>query len=739
MKIGMKILLAAVAATAALLNLGALELQSARFGADTRWADVTEAFRKFRVNDDFYAGWIDGNRMAGKDPAPGVAKILEVQYKDNDGAVKTARLAERTFDGIVADAVVSDEFTLNKVYFGDQGKYVDVTDKMRDVVKSNQPVKLDFSTLGLSGNQDPLPGKQKQVLFFYSVDNRPFCKVFREKDEFKGSMIAPLFDPIPYAADVKSPFAGMELDRPVWQWAVDMRIVNKENNQPSRAWLYIPEKTEKVRGLVIGQFNMLELPILEHPKFREYLRKLDYGCVWIAPSPYGSRFDFTDPKQAEAMEWLFKDLAKASGHAELADVPFVGLGHSAMAAFPWELALWKPERAVCGISYDGGTPGVEYNYNFHDELMTAERLKRLAGIPLLIRDGEYSGGRANRRPLVLNEHVPNLLVTLIADPGSGHFDINDRIVDYLGRYLEKADKARNFGPGKLKKVDYASGWNVDYWRVNNPPAAAPAPVGEFKGITGKYGEEKMWVFDEEFARFHEKYLEYQRGNKVELLGYVQDGKVLPDRKDHPQIHPRFAPEKDGLSFRLDGTFLDKVTEGRAAGWSGLPAGSPIAHGGDPERIEFTPICGPVVATGHGTLAVRFYRFGFTSSRRTGEIYMKAVYPGDDVYRRSVLQSVMMVPRSNDKGIAQKIDFPPIPDQKEGVKSLKLNARANTGMPVEYYVEYGPAWLKDGELVFTPVPPGSKYPVEVSVVAWQYGVKDQIRSAVPVTRKFRIVK
>ncbi len=721
--------------------VSALEVIEAKFGADTRWADVTEQYRKHKVNDDFYIGWIDGNKMAGKDPAPGVAKKLIVKYKDNDGQVRTRELEERTINGIIANQAVTEGFTLGKVYFGDQGKFADVTARLKTVIDENREVKLDFPTLGLDGSQDPLPGKRKMVVFFYSLDGKTYCRQFWEGDAFKGSMIAPLYDPIPASKDAVSPFTGMELDKAVWQWAVPMRAISSENNLPAMAYLYIPAKTAKLRGLVIGMFNMLELPMMEHPAFRETLQKLDYGCVWLAPAPFGSTFDFTKLEQTQVMDALFADLAKTSGYQEISDIPFIGIGHSAMAAFPWQMAMWKPERAICGISYDGSTPGVDYHYNFNDPLMNAETVSRLKGIPMLIRDGEYSGGRNNRRPQVLAQHVPGLLVTLVADPGSGHFDINDNIIDYIGFYMEKADKARNFGPGNLKAVDYNSGWNVDYWRVNNPPSAKAAPVAEFKAKTNKYGEEKLWVFDEEFARFHEKYQARDRGKKVQLLGYVQNGQILEDRKTHAQIHPAFKPETDGLSVKLKGTFIDTVTEGRAVGWSGQKAGTPVAHGSDVENINIYPICGPVVRIDHETMAVRFYRFGFTSSRRTGEIYMMAVYPGDETYRRSVLQSVMMVPRSRDKGIAQRLDFPVIPDQKAGTASYKLNARANTGMPVEYYVEYGPAYIKDGELIFTEIPAGAKYPVEVSVVAWQYGrEKDPaIQSAAPVNRKFKLVK
>ena len=110
--------------------------------------------------------------------------------------------------------------------------------------------------------------------------------------------------------------------------------------------------------------------------------------------------------------------------------------------------------------------------------------------------------------------------------------------------------------------------------------------------------------------------------------------------------------------RLEGVFLDRVPQGRAERWSGKKAGEAIAHGSDAERILIFPICGPVVRIDNETMAVRFNRFGFTSSRHPGEIYMIAVYPGDDTYRRIVQQSVMMIPHRNTKGVAQRIEEKP---------------------------------------------------------------------------------
>lgn len=726
------------------LGVSALEIVDVKFGADARWVNMTEAFKKMKVNDDLYFGYIDGLRLSGKDPAPGVNKTIIIKYKDNDGSVKERSLPERSFSGICANVPPAmEKFTFGRVFWGDQGKFIEVTDNVRSLVDSNTEFTVNSDTFKCA---DPCPGKEKYLIIFYSLDKEQLCENFKERSKFKGSMISGIYSPIPLAAEIKSPFKGMELDTAVWQWSIPMAgTCNPENNLQSTAFLYIPPKTKKLRGVVAGQYNMLERPIMEHPKFREYLQKLDYGCIWIAPTPFGKpnngQFNFRNPEHAAAVDRMFKDLAEVSGYKELADIPFVGLGHSAMADFPYQIAAWKPERAIAGISFDGTAPGVNYNYEFgKDQILNDEALTRLEYIPFLFRSGGVGGG-TNLRALVVRKLHPALAITVIMDPGSSHFDINDNIIDYMGKYLIKADKARGVGSMPLKKVDVNTGWYVDYWRYNGQPQVKAAPAGKFQAKKGPRGDEANWVIDEEHATFHEAHEALYRGKQVQLLAYVQEGKIIPDRKDHFQIHPKFIPEKDGLSFKIKAAFLDVVSEGRAPGWVGKKAGEKIEHGSDPQNIHIYTDCGPVVRLDDETMAVRFDRFGFTSSRRSGGFSMIAVHSGDDVYRRCVLQSEMYVPVFNKQGIRQYIDFPAIPDVKAGTKSLTLNAKCNTGMPVEYFVVHGPAYIKDNELIFTEVPAGAKYPVEVEVTAWQYGTGNEprLQSARPVTQKFNITK
>lgn len=720
--------------------LAALEIIKAEVGCENSWLDATETFKKAKVSDDFYCGWFNAATMAGKDPARGKLKQIVVTYRDNDGTVQKRILEEKTFAAVAANTPgPTEKFTLGRAFWGDRKNYVEVTGTLAGIIRSGKSVSLTNGTLGVA---DPLPGKTKYLIVLYSIGGGQYVDSFKERSKFKGSMIDGSFDPIPLAKEIRSPFRGMELDKAVWQWSIDIPgAISHETGELSKAFLYIPPETKQLRGVVIGQFNMLERPIMEHPKFREYMRKLHYGCIWIAPTyfsgkPWNGNLDPRNPKHTKPLDAMFQKLADVSGYKELATIPFVGIGHSAMADFPYQLAAWKPERTIAGISYDGSSPGLSHDRRFGvNPTVTLDDLKRMEGIPFLQRTGGF-GKTGNDRPLIVRSRMPGIVLTEISDPGSTHFDINDNIIEYMGRYLLKADKARGVGTLPLKKVSVSDGWYIDFWQGDNPPRVSAAPVGKFKpAASGRWGAECNWVFDAEHAKFHEAHEALYRGKIRQELAYIQNGKILPRRGDHFQVHPKFIPEKDGLRFKLKGGFADVLSEKNGK------VGSGLVHGNDPENVRIYPSSGPALRIDDETVAVRFDRFGFNKSRRSHTFSFNAIHPGDSKFRRSVLQSEMGVPSSNVWGIRQFITFPELKDVKEGTERVSLKAVCNTGMPVEYFVDHGPAWIKDGELILTKIPAGAKYPVEVKVTAWQYGSSGnpKLRTAKPVVRTFHIIK
>ncbi len=72
---------------------GRLVIESARYGGDRRWVDVTQALRA-QVRGDRIRAEVR-NELFGTDPAPGARKVLEVTYRIGNGRSNTVRISER--------------------------------------------------------------------------------------------------------------------------------------------------------------------------------------------------------------------------------------------------------------------------------------------------------------------------------------------------------------------------------------------------------------------------------------------------------------------------------------------------------------------------------------------------------------------------------------------------------------------------------------------------------------------
>ena len=131
-----------------------------------------------------------------------------------------------------------------------------------------------------------------------------------------------------------------------WQWSVPIG--------KGRAFLWIPPHCQDVRAVVVGQNNMIEQGILEHPAFRKTLAGGNPAEVFIAP-PFDFLFRF-DKDAGDRFNDLMQRLAAVSGYSELDFAPVVPLGHSACASFPWNFAAWNPGRTLAVLSVHGDAP-----------------------------------------------------------------------------------------------------------------------------------------------------------------------------------------------------------------------------------------------------------------------------------------------------------------------------------------------------------------------------------------------
>lgn len=512
-----------------------------------------------------------------------------------------------------------------------------------------------------------------------------------------------------------------------WQWSVEIKeLISEETNAHPSAYLWIPENCKQVRAVIIGQHNMTEETIFEHPEFRKNMGKLGIAEIWITPG-IDQRWDVTKGTQ-QIFETMMKNLSEVSGYTELEFAPVIPIGHSAMATYPWNFAAWNPERTLAVLSIHGDSPRTHLTGYGRANLDWGTRT--IEGIPSLMVMGEDEWWEDRLiTSFDYRREYRNAPLSFLADAGHGHFDISDELIDYLSLFLKKTVEYRLpehsslDAPIQLIPVEAKNGWLADRWRKNEKPTAEAASYDKYKGDKNH----AFWYFDKEMADATEKYYANERGKTEQYIGFEQKGKLITfNPKSHVRMSPSFQPEADGVTFHLKAVYTDTLRNEYSKEHSTHP-------------IRMSRICGPVEVVNDTTFTVRFYRMGLDNPKRTGGICLMASVKQDHKYRSAVQQVEIRIPYRNKEGISQRIIFPKLSDVKASVKEISLNGTADSGLPVYYYVKEGPAEIKGDKLVLTKIPPRAKFPVKVTVVAWQYGRSGEpkVQTAEAVEQSFYI--
>ena len=512
-----------------------------------------------------------------------------------------------------------------------------------------------------------------------------------------------------------------------WQWSVEIKeLISEETNAHPSAYLWIPENCKQVRAVIIGQHNMTEETIFEHPEFRKNMGKLGIAEIWITPG-IDQRWDVTKGTR-QIFETMMKNLSEVSGYTELEFAPVIPIGHSAMATYPWNFAAWNPERTLAVLSIHGDSPRTHLTGYGRANLDWGTRT--IEGIPSLMVMGEDEWWEDRLiTSFDYRREYPNAPLSFLADAGHGHFDISDELIDYLSLFLKKTVEYRLpehsslDAPIQLIPVEAKNGWLADRWRKNEKPTAEAASYDKYEGDK----HHAFWYFDKEMADATEKYYANERGKTEQYIGFEQKGKLITfNPKSHVRMSPSFQPEADGVTFHLKAVYTDTLRNEYSKEHSTRP-------------IRMSRICGPVEVVNDTTFTVRFYRMGLDNPKRTGGICLMASVKQDHKYRSAVQQVEIRIPYRNKEGIPQRIIFPKLSDVKASVKEISLKGTADSGLPIYYYVKEGPAEIKRDKLVLTKIPPRAKFPVKVTVVAWQYGRSGEpkVQTAEAVEQSFYI--
>ncbi len=507
----------------------------------------------------------------------------------------------------------------------------------------------------------------------------------------------------------------------LFQFAVPYQTEKGQN----LAYLWIPSDAKQVRGVILAGSTLMEKAFVQDEVIRKACTDQQLALVFLK----------TGLKSVDTQS-LLNDLAKTSGYAEIAVAPLMFVGHSAGGPQAQELAAKFADRCFGLIQYRGGGP---FNGNPQlppsiPSLMMVGHFDEFGG-GMREADGRESWMRSTAAIAEYRAKDPGHIATIIVEPGAGHFAWSPRNAVIASLFIRKAAASRipetwptdAKEPVALKKIDPDTGWLADLNLMK--PEHDPAPVASYAGDKTR----TSWLFDEEMAKAAAAY--HQGMDRKDQFIRWADGHWVDAGARF--FFTGISWVDDGVTFQVHPVYADKypaVDKGPRWAMKGQPAGASNVP------IKVKTVSGPFVPVANDKFQMKFSALNPADESYRGTFL--AYSEGDKEYRYT--EQVGMLPRGFGKltgGKDQVITFPELPDLKPDSKPVELHATSDAGLPVAYYVAYGPARIEAGKLVLTDVPQRASFPIAVKVVAWQFGsgVDPKVKTADPVAREFKITR
>lgn len=464
----------------------------------------------------------------------------------------------------------------------------------------------------------------------------------------------------------------------------------------STVYLWIPETCSKLRGLVLMGNNVPEHMLAGHSKIREACRQNDLGLVWGVPTfwHFPKEMKGRDDEQASFLQTLLDGLAEKSGYEEVATVPWIPVGESGHLLMVCGLVNARPERCVAAICVKN--PHSPENKTV-PMLWTLGTAQEWGQKDKDIRQEWNAAGPGFRQWVGTRGDWP---LSILVEAGSGHFACTDEMVEYFAKYITAACKARLATDGRLKPVDVEAGF-----LANLPlPGVTDLDVIPYAGSSPAQ-RQRAWFFTKELAEDAQKIATTDWQAKSALLGFTAGAGC--------EVKPFSFNSVSEILVTTDSEFavsaapLETIPEGFVG------AGESLSMGSGKANVEW--ICGPFAPAGNDR-----FRIALDRTWKTGAAsYLIGRMPAAEGVRASFQPAAVKL-NENTEGTSQTITFEKIPDVRAGSPPIPLSAASDSGLPVEFTVLSGPAVIEKGHLVLTQIPPRTKFPVAVTVAAWQWG-------------------
>ncbi len=486
----------------------------------------------------------------------------------------------------------------------------------------------------------------------------------------------------------------------IFQFSQSGEIVYNEGKgtKKSTLYLWIPEECQRVRGLVIMGTNVPEHMLVGHESIRRACSENNLALIWAVPTfwHFAKEMKGREAEQVAFFQTLINGLASKSGYDEIATVPWLPVGESGHLLMVCGLIDQRPEHCIAGICVKNPHYPQDRTVPLLWTLGTAQEwgqkdkdIRKDWNVPTDGYLGWVQGRAQTGWPL-----------SILIEPATGHFFCTDAMAEYFGQYITAAVKVRLADDGSLKPVDLNTGFlaHLPLPGIDDP---AIIPYADASPEQRK----RPWFFTKELARAAQVIATTNWQAETQLVGFTAgaNGEAKPFSFNSVT---EITVTTDG-EFEVKGTLLDAIPEGF------IGAGEKLSTTPGQPVVEW--ICGPFAPTADGKFRVALDRTWKTGAAS----YLIGRQDGTATVRPSVQPAAVKL-LENKEGAVQKITFDPVGPLRPDSAPVTLSATSDAGLPVEFVVLSGPAIIQNGQLVLTPIPPKARFPVEVTVAAWQWG-------------------
>lgn len=524
----------------------------------------------------------------------------------------------------------------------------------------------------------------------------------------------------------------------MWQWQTEIELISPKDQSKYTAspFLWIPPKCEKVKAVMVMSTAVIEQAMVESPYIRKVCADNDIAIMWSSHQFY--RGNESAKQQIEAMLFSF---AEKSGYKELTAVPWIPCGHSGTNPMVRYITMNAPEKVAFTIIHKA----------------TAQ-VGNTNSVPILSTQGEFMEWSSYDRDLTQNINEEKSYTDVIRnreksamplsyyfDPNTGHFDCSDRLLKNIALWIEDICQLRFDEKGAIRAINLQDGW-ITSLPVPGYLGKKSLPVKVVKADQTMV-EHSPWYPSKRTALAAYEMANQDMTREAQIAGFADFDNQIDDVSYWWRGIARIPYIQEGAYFKLNVIPYTRMPKGKYL----IARRNPETQR-DMEVLEgvfynhkehtFTNSGNDIdieIVSGNFVKTDWKNTFKYVPRFKTAN-YFVARQKGNKKYRNSVQVGRIDLINCN-KGKVNTISFDGIQNQRIGsLKAIELKAESSAGEPVEFFVNYGPAYIKDNRLYIRveDIPVKSKYPIEIKVTAYSLGNANEehpVKTATPVSKVF----